>query len=217
MSISRGVHRLPSRIGVLLTLLTSVILIGYTVFKMSIMVNRRDNVMMSTTNDFYYDSDYVMDRSKYFNFAVALTAFDNVRENILDPSLAQVKFYAEEWEIDAEQNLINNMNIPIEPHICSREELGLTGANSQFLPSTRSAVIAEVERYQQKFMCLEEKDMKIYGDYNSNRARQIQVRLEKCHDQAYCKSDEVIDRFLEDKYILLLTNQIRYDAQEYGD
>ena len=88
MSISKGVHRLPSRIGVLLTFLLTIILLAYTAFKMSIMIKRNDNVMTSMKNEFHYDSDYVMDRSKYFNFAVALAGLDDYEGNILDPSIA---------------------------------------------------------------------------------------------------------------------------------
>ena len=64
MSISKGVYRLPSRIGVLLTFLFTIILLVYTAFKMSIMIKRNDNVMTSIVNEFHYDSEYVMDRSK---------------------------------------------------------------------------------------------------------------------------------------------------------
>ena len=41
MSISKGIQRLPSRIGVLLTLFVSLILIAYTGFKMQIMIEKR--------------------------------------------------------------------------------------------------------------------------------------------------------------------------------
>ena len=90
MSISKGINRLPSRIGAFLTLFVSIILIAYTGNKMHILIEKNDDVMYSMTEDYFYDSDYVMDSSKYFNFAIALTGFDNVRESILDPSIAEV-------------------------------------------------------------------------------------------------------------------------------
>ena len=64
------------------------------------MIYRPDNVLMSNTKDFFYDSDYVMDTSKFLNFAVALTGFDNERESILDPSIAELVFFAKEWDTD---------------------------------------------------------------------------------------------------------------------
>ena len=99
MSISKGVHQLPSRIGVLLSLFISTILIVYTGFKMNIMIEKNDNVMYSMTEEFHYDNDYVMDSSKYFYFAFALTGFDNERERLLDPSIAEIKFIFYEWDI----------------------------------------------------------------------------------------------------------------------
>ena len=90
MSISKGINRLPSRIGAFLTLFVSIILIAYTGNKMHILIEKNDDVMYSMTEDYFYDSDYIMDSSKYFNFAIALTGFDNVRESILDPSIAEV-------------------------------------------------------------------------------------------------------------------------------
>ena len=131
MSISKGIHRLPSRIGVLLTLFVSMILIAFTFNKVQIMIEKNDDVMYSMTEDYYYDSEYVMDASKYFNFAIALTGFDNDRESVLDPSIAELYFMAYEWDIY--ENKDGNFDytlIPIESHPCSKEELGLSGNKS---------------------------------------------------------------------------------------
>ena len=129
MSISKGVQQLPSRIGVLLTLFISTVLIAYTVFKTNIMIEKNGNDMHSTIQEYHYGPDYVMDSSKYFNFAVALTGFDNEQESVLDPSIAELKFIANEWNIyeDGESGFDHSAKTPIESHPCSREELGLTG------------------------------------------------------------------------------------------
>ena len=99
MSLSKGVHQLPSRIGVLLSLFVSTILIVYSGFKIHIMIEKNDTVMHSITEEFYYNTDYVMDSSKNFYFAVALTGFDNEEERALDPSIAEIKFFSYEWDI----------------------------------------------------------------------------------------------------------------------
>ena len=99
MSLSKGVHQLPSRIGVLLSLFVSTILIVYSGFKIHIMIEKNDTVMHSMTEENYYDTDYVMDSSKNFYFAVALTGFDNEEERALDPSIAEIKFFSYEWDI----------------------------------------------------------------------------------------------------------------------
>ena len=58
------------------------------------MIYRPDNVFLGSTRELFYDSEYVMDTGKYLNFAVALTGFDNESETILDPSIAELVFFA---------------------------------------------------------------------------------------------------------------------------
>ena len=58
--------------------------------------------------------------------------------------------------------------------------------------------------------------MKIYGDYNSSKARLLTVRLIRCQDDIKCKSDEEITNFLSNKYFLILANERRFDSSIYG-
>lgn len=57
--------------------------------------------------------------------------------------------------------------------------------------------------------------MKIWGDYTSNNARQLRIRLQRCIGKDYCKPLEAINAFLRDKYLLMLHNEIRFDATQY--
>ena len=43
------------------------------------------------------------------------------------------------------------------------------------------------------------------------------IQLKKCHNKPYCKSNEEIERFMADKYLLVLNNQIRFDANSYAN
>ena len=49
--------------------------------------------------------------------------------------------------------------------------------------------------YQKKFLCLKRDDLEIYGNFNTNKARQLNVQLIKCKGGvlAGCKSDEEIE------------------------
>ena len=58
--------------------------------------------------------------------------------------------------------------------------------------------------------------MYIKGDFNSAVARLIDIKLVKCHDQDYCKSDDEILDFLADTFMVLMKNQIRWDHTKYG-
>lgn len=59
--------------------------------------------------------------------------------------------------------------------------------------------------------------MYLYGDYNSPRARLIELQLEMCLDKPYCKSKDEITEFMRDKYLILLYNQINFDSDLYGE
>ena len=75
----------------------------------------------------------------------------------------------------------------------------------------------EVSFYSKKLNCVNEADLRIYGDYNSYKAQLFNIQFVKCHDKpGFCKSDEEISEFLRNKYILLFYNQVRFDAKYYG-
>ena len=91
---------------------------------------------MTIEREAFYDVDYVMDMSKNFNFAVAFTAYDNERENILDPSIGELVFKANQWGYDEDLEVYEE-TITLKSHTCSMEELGLTDSGSKarkFLP-----------------------------------------------------------------------------------
>ena len=70
--------------------------------------------------------------------------------------------------------------------------------------------------YQQKFICLGEDDLAIYGDFNSLKARNLDMQLIRCHDRPDCKSEVEITAFLRNKYLILFHNEIRFDSDKYG-
>lgn len=66
--------------------------------------------------------------------------------------------------------------------------------------------------------------MKIYGDYNSDKARILQMQLQLCHDGGFfaenkieCKSGAEITEFLRNKFFIMLYNQKRFDTGSFGD
>lgn len=65
-----------------------------------------------------------------------------------------------------------------------------------------------VELYQKKFKCIDDGDMFVNGDFDSNSARLISIRLNRCttNDQVQCKSEEQITEFFRNKLLLLMYN-----------
>ena len=76
----------------------------------------------------------------------------------------------------------------MQTHECSREELGLEGSNPRFM-TPRIDTKAYAELYRKKFQCLDEKDLFIRGNINSENTSNIRVLLKKCSGKDYCKSD----------------------------
>ena len=70
---------------------------------------------------------------------------------------------------------------------------------------------AALEWNKDGFICIDDDQLELFGDWNSEKARTIQISLKRCTGEAYCKNDEEIDHFLKGKYLLLLYNQIRFD------
>ena len=63
--------------------------------------------------------------------------------------------------------------------------------------------------------------MYIYGDFESIKARLMNVQLIKCNNDTRVEKDclpEVdIRKFLRDKWLIFFNNQIRFDSQNYNE
>ena len=59
--------------------------------------------------------------------------------------------------------------------------------------------------------------MYINGDFDSEKARQIQIQLKRCVGHDYCKKEEEILTFFKNKWLLFLYNQKLFDSRFYGD
>ena len=66
--------------------------------------------------------------------------------------------------------------------------------------------LSAIEMYQKKFVCLKKEDAYISGNYDSETARNIRIKLERCMGKDYCKSQEYIDDFITNKYLVILKN-----------
>ena len=137
---------------------------------MDILINKKDVDVLTATKDLYYGSDFRFEYKDGFNVAVAFTAYDTDPEWILDESIGEIYFNHFQWglvngEFKTERKRLNH-------HNCTREELGLEGEpkNHRFFP-LHAASEEVVDFYSKKFICLEDKDMSIYGDYNTESAR----------------------------------------------
>jgi hypothetical protein len=70
-----------------------------------------------------------------------------------------------------------------------------------------------------KFKCIDEGYFNIYGNYNSEKASQLYLSVDRCVNTTengnMCAPAQEIDEFLTDKYILLLYNQVHFNLTAY--
>ena len=138
-------------------------------------------------------------------------------ENILDPSYGRITFSRYEWGTD--ENGVYFWGFEEMPsHTCTKEELGIEGDNSSFMPLPENSM-TYVRLYQKKLKCLDPKDMKVSGDYDSDKAQLINMRLQRCEetDTQKCKSPEEITQFFRNKFLFLLYNERYFDSSQYKE
>ena len=103
----------------------------------------------------------------------------------------------------------------IENHFCTDEDLGIDKTQNTVMFPLVQYSQAEVLTYRKKFRCIDNDELRIWGDYNSAKAQQIIVRFKMCIGEDNCESEENIREWLKRKYIVILHNQIRFDSEQY--
>lgn len=64
--------------------------------------------------------------------------------------------------------------------------------------------------------CLDSADSKVGGSYDGNLFQAIYIQLHRCSDKEYCMDDGAITEYFKRSALLLLHNQIRFDASIFG-
>ena len=74
-----------------------------------------------------------------------------------------------------------------------------------------------MEAFANKFMCIDE-NLVIKGSYNSIRAQNFAIIFAKCTESETreCASEQEMQRFFRQKYILTLQNNSYLNLEEYG-
>ena len=109
-----------------------------------------------------------------------------------------------------------------ETRPCNEEELGLgshgyTDPKSKFYQMTADHDVWFLSFYK-KLQCTDV-PLDVSGNFNSNSIRHLQIHLVKCDSsiRGDCKSDEEITEWLRRKFIIVMTNNERFDSTVYTD
>ena len=128
-----------TNLGSIFSLCLIIVLLGYSYQKVQIFYEKRKIDILQTMIEGYYPEEYVFTWDSGFNLAVAFTAYDNERENILDPSIGDFNFYATSWGAD-ENGEFFLTDEKLNTHPCSKEELGLEGNDPSFFPIVQNSI-----------------------------------------------------------------------------
>ena len=90
---------LRSICGACCSLVFMVTVLAYSVWKVSIMVQRKDTTIITTESVLHFGEDDYFDSKRGFNVAVGFTAFDNEQEWSLDPAYGELVFNARYWGV----------------------------------------------------------------------------------------------------------------------
>ena len=169
MSLENGNDKVNSYMGSICSLFLFMLICLYGYQKMDVLVAKKDVDMLSATLDYFYEEDFVFHYQNGFNVALAFTAYDDETEVILDDTYGEIVFNVVTWG-DKEDGEVFYKRERLDHHRCTPEELGTQKGNAKFLPMVDKN-LPTLERYQKKFDCLDEKDLFVYGDFNSENAR----------------------------------------------
>ena len=57
----------------------------------------------------------------------------------------------------------------------------------------------------------------LWGDYNSQKARRLEISFEMCEGKDYCEDKDVILDWLTRKFILILYNKKRFETTNFHE
>ena len=214
LQLGEGKDTLPSILGALCSLTALIVLIIYAGYKFSIMEGKKSVDIVQTVTEDYFDGSYVFDVDQGFDLAIGLLSpFDPTTHKIHDPSFGRLRFQKIKWGLD-ENGQFSYSTTELESHKCSSEELGLSGTNQKIWP-IKQAQEQALKNFQHLFLCVDQSQLAIQGNFSSVEGQVINVDFLKCMGDG-CKSDEEIKEFYAGQSLFVLANQLRFDFQKYG-
>ena len=123
--------------GALCSIIVLIILLTYAGYKVSILQGKKSIDIIQAVVENHFDDSYVFDSDQGLNFAVGvLDPFNPDTYKPLDPTFGRIRVTKTDWGIN--ENGVYSLNNELETHICSSEELGLSGTNHKMWPINKS-------------------------------------------------------------------------------
>ena len=174
------------------------------------LVNYEDSHIIEVVSERVISETEIFTSSMGFEVAFGITAFDESSELIEDEEIGTMKAFYVSWGDNSAYtndtlSLTGLTEIPLRP--CTAEDFGLSetleqlntdmisGGNSKFYPMSNEN-FEYIKVYYPKMKCID-KELSIYGDYDSLNAKNLAIVFEKCDSSVRtCKSREEIENWL---------------------
>ena len=217
MSLDQGKETLPSKMGTFCTFFLLIVLIAYTGYKINILEGKKSVDILQAVDKDHFDENDTFGSEQGLNIAVAVVnPFLQETFQPVDPRYGRIVFKLTEVGFNEEGILQIYSSKELESHQCSKEELGLLGTDHKFFPINRQQKSA-FESIASAFLCVNQSELELYGGAKSGAKYQyITVDLVQCMGDDFCKSDDEIKKYFHVMQMLLLSNNIRFDQQKYG-
>ena len=133
-----------------------IILIAYAGYKISILEGKKKVDILQAVKENHFDDSYVFQADQGINFAVSFT--DLVSFHGIDPSYGRIAFRKYSWQVNDDGSTHFDFR-ELEGHECSSEELGLTGTDHKFWPTTNELHASILKQYYNMFMCVDQSEL----------------------------------------------------------
>ena len=173
MKIDKGHSIMTTSVGSIFSIILFIIVGMYALQKTNIMIMKTDDYVMTSTQDSFFDLDYKFGFEQGFNIAVAFTAFDDEKENILRPEIGRIVYRQYKWGFEANDRYKLTQDY-LPTHTCTKQELGIDQqSENSFYPLKDEGYFQTMKGYQKKFVCIDKEQLYLKGDFDSEKARLI--------------------------------------------
>ena len=138
-----------------------------------------------------------------------MTTLDDISEEVVDlHRYGNFVFYHEGWAYWDSSETSNYLLNKLETHACTPQELGLD-SDSQFPIDSdyRNLVL----KWSKKFKCVDDTDYVVWGNYNTGHANTFVIGFTLCEGFDYCHDHKTTMEWLDDKYIVLMFQESRFN------
>ena len=148
-------------------------MLTYTGYKVYILESKKSIDIVQAVKEDHFDDSHVFGFEQGLNLAVAVySIYDSTTHQLLDPSYGKIRFSKIQWE-NGEKEGFKYFFKTLESHICSEEELGLSGHNHKFWPIKKSQKNM-ISPNTDFFLCFDPYDLEIYGSsFGSGKGQNI--------------------------------------------